>query len=155
MILSKNDGGLSNFKSSIVLIRKAPLVRMLKRSRSLIFQKGMTIIPKMVSLKLYADNKKHDARYSVLTCLTVFVQTLNNLYSYVKIECVSTNTLSYVEASSCQCTGARPAQKMMTRRKQTVSKKDCNFVSILREYKNKVCFIFVPSLQGHLLCLLL
>ncbi len=40
------------------------------------------------SLEVYADDKKHGVKYLVLTCLTIFIQTLHDVCLDAKIVCL-------------------------------------------------------------------
>ncbi len=68
-----------NFKCSIIL-EKSQLDKEAKSQNNSAFPKGHDTGSKNpASLEIYANKEKHSIEYSVLTCLAVLIQRLNNM----------------------------------------------------------------------------
>ncbi len=60
-----------------MFLKRVPSSRTQKQVRPLLSQRAPVLMQKAASLEVYALDEKHESRHSVLTCSTIFVQTLN------------------------------------------------------------------------------
>ncbi len=130
--------------------RKAPSLRMQRQSLSLLSQRIMKPMQKTASLEVYAKNKKHSIKFSVLKFMTVFIQILNNMCS--KAEMVYLYERFVLHRSIFLSTYWRVACAIDNDKKEIDGTwKDWAFDSIVKEYKNWV-LSSIHSIANRVFC---
>ena len=104
-----------NFKSPIVF-EESPLMNNPIIVKVSAVPKGDgTDVKRPASLDVFGDDKSKRIEYLVLKCLTVFVQTLNNMCFNAEMVHLYKNFVPF-RISSSKCTGERLVQSIRTNR---------------------------------------